>query len=132
MSLLKSTTNLLEKQWVNNWTTTTFSVENKKHKRSTTADSAHLQILYGDAFNKFRCSDGVTFKQSGTVRVELFVLINKGSQRAYELADLARGVFSNKIISHINLTMGAISAPFTEGNYYRISVSIPFSYEDKI
>ena len=132
MSLLQSTTNLLEHQWVNNWSETTFSVDNKKHTRSVIADSAHLQILYGDAFNKFRCSDGVTFRQSGTVRVELYVLLNKGSQRAYELADLARGVFSNRSISHINLTIGPIQIPYKDGIYYRSSVAIPFSYLDKI
>jgi len=131
MSLLETTTNLLEKEWVTNWSETSFSVENKKHTRSKTLDSVHLQILFGDGFNKFRCGDGVTYDQSGTVRVEIFVLFDKGSQRAYEIADLARDVFNNKQIQHIRLTMGAIAPTFIEGIYYRTSVSIPFTYEDK-
>lgn len=70
------------------------------------------------------------FERGGSVIIQIFILLDKATARADELASLVRNIFEGKTISQIRFR-GVITREIGEGTkWYQLNVEAPFRYNE--
>jgi hypothetical protein len=75
------------------------------------------------------------WRRSGTIGVQIFVPAGAGTARASELADDVRTVLEGKMIFGVDsepvVTLaGSTGSPLSDGTWFQVTVTIPFSFDE--
>ena len=126
---------MLEIRFAESWDDSTIQAvyDNQETSFTEPVDEpwVHFQVLFGAAVNESRCADGMTYRQSGTVQLYIYVPRNIGSQKVYEIAQKFRDSFINKQFDQVTTLDGFIAPPELISNKFQSRVSIPFTYTTK-
>ncbi len=132
MSNLKNVTRDLEQLFVDSWDDSLpVQYQNKKKVQPNASGWVNFGVIFGDAFNVANCGNGIEYRQAGSIIIDTYTAENQGGQAGYAVVDQIRGFMSNKVVGIAETGAGFIGTPEYTENWFKIMVSIPFSYETR-
>ena len=92
-----------------------------------------FEILWGEAFKASIGSPGAElYRHPGVLMVHAFVKTNTGTKRLIEIAGRVAEIFRTQRFGGVRTETPSIGRPgpgSEDGNWYRVTVSIPFTYD---
>ena len=105
--------------------------DNVKFDQPDNESYVHFQVLFGENPNFLNCGGTMTFTQTGTIQLYIYIPANEGSKECWQIADRFRSIFQNTTFDKIRTYEGFVSVPTRESNWYHSRVSIRFEFESK-
>lgn len=103
--------------------------DNDPTEKPENAEWIRLTILPGESL-QVSIGDNKRFRHPGVAMAQVFTLIEKGDQRALELADLIQVAFRSRTEDGVTYRTPSVIVVGRSGGWHQVNVNIPFFQDD--
>lgn len=112
-------------QWRDNYSETETEYTNLDFKKDRTEPFVRLSIQFGKAFSILKGAGSIT-RHTGLIHVTIRTPVLSGTNRAYELADIAADILERKRLGTVTTRQSALYEVGVEDEYFTLVLSVPF------